>query len=175
MFIKEFWHYRKSGTIILLLFISAWCYLNYKQGAVATPLLQYGMYSGRCYVSDTQYVLRLVVNNKLLDFTKYSMSQRDQLQFYLEKFLVEKELNEKVFFTMRQLFSKAGLAQWMQKEKYINLANCQEFGQWYKKKVAAITREKIIELAAYRQKYIWQNDILTPVGTPLKITCIATN
>ena len=111
----------------------------------------------------------------MLDFTKYSMSQRDQLQFYLEEFLIEREFNERVFITMRQLFSKAGLAQWMQKEKYINLTTCHEFSHWYKKKVAAITREKIIQLIAYKQAYIWQNGTLTPVGTPLKITCIATN
>lgn len=175
MFLKEFWQFNRSGAVCLLLFVVIWTYLNYKQGAIATPILQFGMYSGKYYTSDTQYVQQLYVNNQKLDFTKYSMSDRDQLQYYPQKFLLEKDRNERVFIKMKQLFGKVGLAALMQKDKYTNRTTCDEFGRWYRNKVAAITAKKINELSVFEQKYIWLNGMLTPVGTPLKISCIAPN
>ena len=45
MFLKELWFYNKKATLFFLLFIAVWVFLNIKQGAVATPILQYGMFS----------------------------------------------------------------------------------------------------------------------------------
>ncbi len=172
MFLKELWHFNKKGTVFFLLFIFIWAFLNYKQGAVATPLLQYGMYSGRYHISDTQNVILLFINKNKLDFTRYTTAEKDHMQVYLEEYLIEKENNEMVFNTMQRILKKTGIGQWMKKENYTNSVTDKDFTKWYENIIEKITGEKINQLEAFQQKYIWQFGQLTAVGTPVKVTCI---
>lgn len=172
MFIKECWRYNKMATLVFLLFIFLWGFINYKKGAVATPILQYGMYSGRFYISDTQNVVRLFVNDKPVDFSKYGMSDRDQLQIFLEDYIASKEKNEMVFNTMQRILNKAGIGQYMKREHFTNQVSDEDFTNWYKKMVGKITGEKISRLQVFQQKYIWINGQLTAIDKPVKVTCI---
>ena len=172
MFLKELWHANKKATVIFLLFISLWGFLNYKQGATATPLLQYGMYSEGYHVNDTQNVVRLYINDKAVDFSKLSMSARDQLQISLEDYLIEKQNNEMVFNTMQRILNNAGIGQRMKKEYYTNNITDKIFTAWYKKMAEKITGEKIVRLEAFQQKYIWYSGKLTPITSPVKLNCI---
>ncbi len=172
MFLKECWHFNKMVTLFFLLFIILWGFINYKQGAVATPLLQYGMYSGRFYINDTQNVVRVFVNDKPVDFSKYDMSERDQLQIYLEDYIASKEKNEMVFNTMQRIFSKAGLGKYMQKEHFTNQVSDEAFTNWYKNMAGKIAGEKISRLQVFQQKYIWRNGQLTAIAAPVKVTRI---
>ncbi|MBC7511399.1 MAG: hypothetical protein H7320_22025 [Ferruginibacter sp.] len=172
MLLKQLWYFNKKATVFFLLFICLWMYLTYKQGAVATPLLQYGMYSAAYHISDTQKVLQLYINNKAVDFSKLSMSARDQLQVSLENYLIEKENNEMVFTTMQRILNKAGIGQWMKKEYYTNTITDEIFTNWYKKTAENITGEKIVQLAAFQQQYIWFAGKLTAINSPVKLYCI---
>ena len=175
MFIKKLWNNNKKATIVFVTFILLWCYINVKQGAVATPLLQYGMFSSPFYLRDTQNVLHIYVNDKLLDFTKYSISERDQLQTFLEYYIAHKENNIMVYTTMKRILRKAYIGSCMKEEVYTCNLNDKELSKWYTKVIERITHEKVFKLAAYYQKYIWQTGQLVAVSTPLKINNIATN
>jgi hypothetical protein len=172
MFLKELWFYNKKATLFFLLFIAVWVFLNIKQGAVATPILQYGMFSEKYYTGNTQEVIRLYINNKPVDFSKLSMSARDQLQVSLESYLHQQQNNETVFNTMQRIFNRAGIAQWMKKEYYVNTITDKEFTAWYIKLAEKITGEKIFQLSAFQQKYAWQNGQLTAITSPVKLNCI---
>lgn len=172
MFLKDLWFYNKKAVLFFLLFISIWVFLNVKQGAVATPILQYGMYSEKYYSSDTQNVVRLYINNQPVDYSKLSMSARDQLQVYLESYLHQQHNNERVFNTMQRIFNKVGIAQWMKKEYYVNTITDKEFTEWYTNLAEKITAEKIFQLSAFQQKYTWQNGQLTAITSPVKLKCI---
>ncbi len=172
MFLKECWRFNKMTTLVFVLFIFLWVYINYKQGAVATPILQYGMYSGRFYINDTQNVVRLVVNDKPLDFSNYNMSERDQMQIYLEDYISAKEKNEMVFNTMQRIFNKAGIGKYMKRDNFTNQVSDQDFTTWYKKMMEKITGEKISRLQVFQQKYIWRNGQLTAIAEPVKVTSI---
>lgn len=139
---------------------------------MATPLLQYGMYSAPYYISDTQKVVQLYINNKVVDFSKLSMASRDQLQVSLENYLIEKKSNEMVFTTMQRILNKAGIGQWMKKEYYTNTITDEIFTRWYKKMAENITGENIIHLAAFQQQYIWFAGKLTAIDSPVKLSCI---
>lgn len=175
MFIKKIWNYNKKATIVFVLFILFWCFINVKQGAVATPLLQYGMYSSPFYLKDTQNVLHIYVNDQLIDFTKYSISERDQLQSFLEYYLAHKDNNVMVYTTMKRILSKVYFGKLMKEESYLCKLNDEDFSKWYIKVIERITQEKVFKLAAYYQKYTWQTGQLIAVSTPLKINCIVTN
>ena len=175
MFIKKLWNYNKKVTIIFILFILSWCFINAKQGAVATPLLQYGMYSSPFYLKDTQNILHIYVNDEKIDFTKYSISERDQLQTFLEYYIVHKDNNIMVFTTMKRILSKVYIGNWMKEEDYTCTLSNEDFSKWYTKIVERITHKKIVKLAAYYQKYILQSGQLIAVSTPLKINCIVIN
>src|ERR1700744_4254191 len=107
MFIKELWTYSKKITIAFILFIILWGYFNYKQGAVAAPLFVYGMYSGKFFIKDTQRVIQLYANNKVIDLTKYSIIDRDLLQTSLQNYVAQKTVNEGVFLTMKRILDHA--------------------------------------------------------------------
>lgn len=172
MFLKQLWHFNKYGTVFFLLFIFMWIFLNVKQGAVATPLLQYGMYSSRHYINDTQHLLHLFINKNRVDFTKYSTAEKDHLQTYLEYYLIQKNNNDVVFNTVRRILKKTGIGWWMKYENYTNNINDRNFTIWYKSLAEKITGEKISSLEAFQQKYIWHAGQLTAVGTPVKVDCI---
>ena len=172
MFLKDLWQYNKITAQFFLLFIAAWLFINIKQGAVATPLLQYGMYSEKYHQGDTLQVIRLYVNNQPLDFSTLSMSARDQLQVSLENYRMQQPTNERVFTTMQRVMNRIGLGKWMKKERYVNSITDQQFTDWYKVLAERITDRKIIHLAAFQQKYAWQNRRLIPVTSPEKLTAV---
>lgn len=175
MFIKEIWYFNKKATMFFIIFILLWCYINVKQGAVATPLLQYGMFSSPFYLKDTQTVLHIYVNDKMIDFTKFSMSERDQLQVGLEYYLAQKRDNEMVYIIMKRILSRGSIGNLMKEEMYTCKLTDEDFTKWYTKVIERITREKVVKLAAYYQKYVLQSGQLIAVTTPLKINCIVIN
>lgn len=169
MFIKKLWVFNKKAAIFFMLFIISWCYINVKQGAVATPILQYGMYSNNYFLKDTQNVLNLYVNDKKIDFTKYSISERDQLQIYADNYKIQKVNNEMVFTTMKRILSKVYLGNFMTINNYTCNISDKEFIRWYTKIIEKITHQKVVKLEAYYQKYLWQSSQLVAVSTPFKI------
>ena len=175
LFIKKFWHFNKKATIFFVFFVLLWCFINVKRGAVATPVLQYGMFSNPYYLKDTQTVLHIYVNDKMIDFTKYSMSERDQMQVFLEDYLTQKENNEMVFKTMKRILSKAKIGKLMREENYTCQLTDDDFTRWYIKIIERITHEKVVKLAAYHQKYILQSGQLVAVSAPLKINQLVAN
>jgi hypothetical protein len=172
MFLKHLWLYNKKVTLAFLLFILLWLFFNIKQGAVATPILQYSMFSENYHLSDTQNIVRLFINNQPVDFSKISVSGRDQLQGYLQNYSRQQQTNELFFNTMQRILNKVGAGQLMKKEYYTNNVTDQQFTDWYKQLAERITGEKIVHLSAFQQKFVLQNGRLTPVASPVKLTGI---
>ncbi len=52
MFLKKLWYYNKALFSFVTAFIIAMAIIMYKWGIVATPVLQFGMYSSKFYTSD---------------------------------------------------------------------------------------------------------------------------
>lgn len=173
MFLKELWLHNKKSTIIFLLFIISWAYINYKQGAVAAPLFQYGMYAGKFYSGDTQDVIKVYINDQLLDVTKYTMADRDMIQISLQDYLRADTVTKAIYATMKQMLNKIVIGKFMQEENYTNQITDKEFTQWYIKMLEKIVGFPIKKLELYDQQYVLQNGRLEPAGNPLKIDRIA--
>ncbi|HMG81956.1 MAG TPA: hypothetical protein VK559_02890 [Ferruginibacter sp.] len=175
MFLKELWGYSKKLAVGFILFILFWTYINYKQGATAAPLFQYGMYANKYFISDTQQVIELYVNDKNIDLTKYPIADRDLLQTSLLFFRVQKPVNESIYYTIKRILDPVFIGQLMTKDNYTNATTDQEFTDWYKQLTQKIVGYPVNKLAAYEQKYVWQKDKLVPVSSPIKFNCIVAN
>ena len=175
MFLKELWRYHKLGFALLVLFLGLMAFLNYKHGAVATPIFQYGMYSGRIYIQDTQKVYQLKVNNQLLNLSKYSFSEIDIIQGSLINYKKQEVNNDAVFLTMKSIMSKIGVGHFMHQSSYSNNITNTAFTLWYKNIVQKIIGYPVYSLEVYEQKYIWQTDSLKPASSPIKQLFIVAN
>jgi hypothetical protein len=147
-------------------------FINYKWGAVVTPVYQYGMFSSVFHIKDTQTVYHIYVNDTKLDITQYHFAERDMLIISLENYAKAPKSNSSIFFTMKHLLDKTGAGNLMQQAKYSNTVSDATFTEWYKKLLQQTIGYPVIKAAVFTQKYIWEGKILEPVSSPQKLTFI---
>jgi len=173
MFLKELWQHNKKATIFFLLFIASWIYINYKKGAVAAPMFQYGMYAGKFYSTDTQHVIKVYVNDQPLDVTQYSMVDRDMMQISAQDYLRSDTVNKVIYAVMKRILSKVALGKLMHEEDYTNQITDKKLTEWYVKILEKIIGYPVKKLELYDQEYVLQNGRLKPISAPLKLDHIA--
>ena len=137
---------------------------------VATPVLQYGMYSSVFHTKDTQTVLFIEANNKWINSAEISLADRDILQIYPENYEKEKTVNEAAYETMKKYIRYMGLTLYMKVDEYRNQVTDSIFSAWYKTKVEKITGNPVHSLNVYRQHFVWKQKKLEPADTLTKFT-----
>jgi hypothetical protein len=172
MFIKNLYQYSKAMFLAFTLFVLAFIFINYKWGMVATPVLQYGMFSGVFHVKDTQTVYIVEANHKLINNGEISFTNRDIIQVYIDNYQRYKAVNWSVYNTMKKYIGYTGLSSFMNAGKYTAAISNTVFTNWYRSKMEAITGEPIVSLVVYRQHFVWQDTALTAIDVPSKLTCI---
>jgi hypothetical protein len=83
MYLVQLYRHNRAAAIIVSALLFGFIYLNYKWGLVATPLLQYGMYSHPVSVQEERVVYRITDENGVDLLAKLDYHQRDQVFFYL--------------------------------------------------------------------------------------------
>jgi len=136
---------------------------------VATPVLQYGMFSAPVHVGDTQQVYVIVANNKAVNSGALSFMGNDILQISLSDYEKQAFVNASVYNTMHKFLGFTGL---MDESKYSNHLTDAEFTKWYKTKLEKITGSSVDSLSVYKQYFSWQQNSLQPIGTPIKLSFI---
>ena len=174
MFIKKLYQYNKALCVFFLGFIILFAGINYKWGMVATPVLQYGMYSSVFHTGDTQTVFIVEANNTMINSAEISLTERDVLQVYLENYEKERTVNEAAHQTMKKYIAWTGLAGYMKDDKYRNQVTDSIFSAWYKAKVEKITGTPVRSLHVYRQHFLWKQTKLEPADTLTKLIYIGT-
>ncbi len=169
MFLKQLYGYSKTGCIIVVTFLLAFIYINFKWGIVAAPVFQYGMYSSPVHISDTQTVYMVEANKKIINGAELSFTDRDIVQLSLADYEREGFVNETVYNTMHRFLGFTGM---MDHYKFINHTNDTGFTKWYHAKLEKITGSSIDSLAVYKQHFLWQQNTLQPSGAPIKLTFI---
>jgi len=172
MFIKKLYRYSKGMFITFIVFVMAFVVINYKWGMVATPILQYGMFSGVFHTKDTQTVYIVEANHKLINNGKISFTNRDIIQIYIDNYLRYKAVNWSAYNTMKKYIGYAGLSSFMTTDKFTAVISDTTFTNWYRSKMETITGEPITSLAVYQQHFVWEDTTLTAIDAPSKLTCI---
>ncbi len=174
MFLKKLYYFNKTAFTLLLLFVFAFIYINYKWGAAATPVYQYGMFSSKFYIKDTQIVFKIYVDDRLLDVTKFPFAKRDMLFVSLENYSKQKNVNEAVYGVMKKVPGKIGLTGLMKPGVYANSLNDEAFVKWYRRLLEKVTGKPITKLEVYQQKVVWYNNILKEIESPEKLSFFVT-
>jgi len=174
MFIKQLYLHSKWLCFIFTGFIVLFIFINYKRGVVATPVLQYGMFSEVFHKADTQVAYHIYVNDKPLDITRYDFAKRDILLISLENY--EKiKYNKIIFSTIKTVLNKAGVGGLMQQEVYSNTINDTIFTNWYTRLVEQIVQYPVLKIAVLSQKFVWLANEMQPASAPEKLPFIVTD
>jgi len=169
MFLKQLYRYSKTACFIVIAFVLAFVYIFCKWGIVATPVLQYGMFSAPVHLNDTQEVYIIDANNMHVNCGALSFTNRDILQVSLAYYERQGAVNSSVYNTMHKFLGFTGL---MDEYKFTNYASDRGFTRWYWVKLEEIVGKTIDSLAIYKQDFLWQQNGLQPIGTPIKLTFI---
>lgn len=160
------------GCVAFVAFIMAFIFINYKWGVVATPVLQYGMFSSVSHIKDTQTVCIFVVNGSIINNAQISPTNSDLVQGYISNYQSYKSVNEFVYNTIKKYIRYIGLIRFMKYEKYNTIISDSAFTNWFKIKMKRITGYPIEKLAVYKQNFLWINSKITAIDTPTKLIFI---
>lgn len=174
MFLRRLYRHHRTYFFAFCGFVSCFLFLNYKWGFYATPLYEFGMFSKPYHRGDSQKLYKIFVNNRLLDMGKYSFTQRDMLLWPLEAYQAQKEKNASVLATMKNGFSKFGLAAPFSEGTYCNQINDADFTAWYTKLLEKTIGYKVHRLELYSQQYVWGDNKPESSSQPKKEMFIVT-
>lgn len=167
------WKQHKTIAILLCAYFLLFIGLNVKQGIVANPVLQYGMFSGKQTLADTSTAYVFYINNGKVALTNYSFTERDILITSLNKYLSQKENNEAVHTSFATILQKLNIDVSKRKEIFLNNTADEIFKNWYKQKLEKILNHHIKNAEVYTQKYYVQLNKIIKSDSTQKIFTIA--
>jgi hypothetical protein len=170
MNIKHIWTKHKLLAILLCVYFLAFIGLNVKQGIVATPVLQYGMFSGKQSLTDTATSYVFYINNEKINLSNYSFTERDVILTSLDKYLSHKENNLAVYNSFNGIMQKMHF--YTNQTGFTNNVNESSFNNWYTQKLENILDVKIKSAEVYSQKFIWQKNKIILTDSAQKILSI---
>lgn len=169
MFLVKLYKFNKVLFGLFSVFILVFIVINYKWGTVATPVLQYGMYSSVFSMKDTQTVYLVKADGQSINNAGISLTNRDILQIYPDTYARQAQVNKDVYAIMERYFGYAGLSSLMHYDRFHNTISDNLFISWYKTQAEKITGKKINNLVIYQQHFTWQGSRLQPIDTAIKL------
>lgn len=172
MFIRRLYRYNKALCGLFAAFIILFVIINYKWGTVATPVLQYGMYSSVFTMNDTQTVYLVKADGQTINNAAISLTNRDILQIYPDTYTRQAQVNKDVYAIMERYFGYAGLSSLIKYDRFSNTMSDSLFMYWYKTQAEKITGKKVNNLVIYQQHFTWQGSSLQPIDSAIKLYSI---
>jgi hypothetical protein len=173
MYFIKLYQQNKFLFITVVVFLSAYLFLNFKWGVIATPVQQYGMFSGKFMIEDPLPVYWVKANGKMINHAQLSPIERDLLQAFPEYYQTEKSNNEAVYNSVRKfIFPGVPFNENSHKDKFFNRVNDTIFSNWYRAQVSKIINERVDSLEVYQQFFRWKDHRLHPIDTPAKLKFI---
>ena len=173
MFYKKLYQHSKGLFWIFVSFLFAFVFLNYKWGVVATPVYQYGMYSGPIYLSDTLHLMQVNINGKKLNMGEYPFASKDKMLVMPDKYLKSLHQNKAIQQSLQRIFTPVGMGALFNSDKFVQQVQPQLFMQWYRSQLQRFIHEEINDIEILQQDYLRQATHLVPLGTPQKIDGLA--
>jgi len=173
MFFKKLYQHSKLLFWIFISFLFAFVFLNYKWGVVATPVYQYGMYSGPIYLSDTLHLMQVNINGEKLNMGKYSFASKDKMLVMPDRYLKSLHQNKAIQQSLQRIFTPVGMGSLFKSDKFVHQVQPQLFMQWYRNQLQNFIHEEINSIEILQQDYLRQATHLVPVAAPQKIDGLA--
>ncbi len=159
MYLKQLYRHNKLLAFWVVAFFAIQIFINYKQGAVASPFYHYGMYSAVIKIDSSYNVRLLYSKGKILRGEDISIRNWDKLHNMIEKSANEQSTNDSILLTVQKFFSKL---HWpVDASKFRNNWLRQKEGD--KLRAYALDALQKFELdSVITKKYVWQQAKLVP-------------
>ncbi len=172
MFLKRLYQQNKFLFTVVIAFLSTYVFLNLKWGMIATPVQQYGMFSGKHDISDSLPVYFVKANGNLVNNAELSVIQRDFVQAYPEYYQSQYSQNAGVYNSLKKYLFFAADEQ-KHNYKFFNKTNDDIFSNWFRKRMSEIMNQRVNSLELYKRYFYWNGEQMLPLGTPEKMKFIA--
>ena len=165
MFLKALYQYHKGIFCLFVGFVCAFLFLNYKWGMVATPIYQYGMFSGQQDLKDSFSLLQVHINGAPVNMSKYHFVEKDYMLVMPKKYLSAAVQNEQVQATMHSFFAKFG---WGSSVRTTSdtVADTTIFMKWYQQQLEKFMPTPIRTIQITQQQYLWNGQHAVAQATP---------
>lgn len=168
MFLAKLYKHSKGLFVLFAGFLLAFVFINVKQGAVVTPVYQYGMFSEPFYRDQQYEAYQFYVDGEVISLKNLCFPARDIMLVHLQNYLMSAERNNAVYNTMQPIVSRivplpSSLSETAQPEN---------FNRWYSKMVSQLLKNKIRTLEVFQREVSWHNGIQIQEGS-LKIFPVA--
>lgn len=169
MYLTKLYRHSKMACIILVTGCIIQLVIFYKQGAVATPFFNYGMYSDKIYPQEEYTVYKIYANGQLLKGGEFSIQDWDRVYVPLYMYLGKDSVNAGMLEVQNRLLKKLRLSPLSENNALFtnNYFDDADFMKWYKPYIASIVKKDIAELRIVKQQYKWTKTYLQPADSSL--------
>ena len=165
MFLKALYQYHKGMFCLFVGFVCAFVFINYKWGMVATPIYQYGMFSGQQDLKDSFPLLQVYINEAPVNMSKYHFVEKDYMLVMPKKYLSAAGQNEQLRVTMQSFFAKFGGSR-IVRTTSDTLADTTIFMRWYQQQLGKFVPTPIRTIQITQQHYLWNGQHAVAQATP---------
>lgn len=164
MFFKVLFKNRRGAFWLLVLACLLQWLVFYKQGAVATPFFNYGMYSGVIKPEKSYDVIKVYVNGKLLKAEDFSIQEWDKVYVPIYMFRGKDSANAFAMDIQTRFFSKIGIFPFPEQHYLFTCSTFDEkaFLNWYRLYLSALIGSQVEDFKIVKQNYVWDGHLLQP-------------
>lgn len=152
MYLLKLFRYNKWLFGFVTTFILVQLFINVKQGLTATPVLHYGMYSGKFFLPDSISTWFIEVNGHPINLTGLSGKRVDHVFEPLNAYY---DINVHGINLYHSHIEKY-LAVFMipsRKDTFAPALSRNSFLNWYKQNLEDVLKQKITQIRIYRCNY----------------------
>ena len=171
MFLQQVNKHSKTLLLLMVIFVIAQLFINYKRGMVISPFLSYGMYSEVMNINQSYEIFEVSQNGKRLRGQDFTPEQWDKIMLPLIYFAGINKSNQLYESDIKRLLSKLHLSS--SEKNFLSACNYQQFEDWYKNYLAQITDQKTEGTTITYRTYSYQSNTLeaTDKFLPLSQLC----
>jgi hypothetical protein len=139
----------KGWFLLVLLFLVAQLFIGYKNGFVASPFYNYGMYSRQFPPTDTVHFFEIQVNGKTLLPLDFSSREWDKLLLPVQ-YLPESQVHNQELWNdyVRRLFTALHIK--AREQDFVQSLTYAHFMNWYKTFLARTLRQPVNSVTVTR-------------------------
>ena len=160
MFLFNLYKHSKGLFFLFAGFLLAFVFINAKQGAVITPVYQYGMFSEPFYRDQKYVAYQFSVNGETVSLKNLSFPARDIMLVSLQNYLISAERNSAVYHTMQSIVGRIVPLP----SSLLETAKLEDFNLWYSRMVSQLLKRKVSSLEVFQREVSWINGIQIQEG-----------
>lgn len=171
MFLRELQTHNRLLSALVTIFICGQLFVILIWGIVSTPFYNYGMYSEKIALQKNYNVFEVELNGKRLEGRNFSPTEWDKIMVPLQFYAGIKSSNELYKSEIQRLLNKMHFNS--TEALFIQSCNYEQFENWYKKYLEAVTNQKTESLTVTYRNYELRSNKLeaTPSFIPLSQLC----